>query len=346
MIPLDFSAIDGIVEAYRQRGYYPSAVCQVFNESGTLYHRAVGDVQKDTWFDIASVSKIVLTTMLLFAMEEGKLSPDSLVLDILSPDGDATRERLAGVSVRQLMTHTSGLPAWFPFYTDGRDFFIVLERVLTEMPRETGYVYSDLNFMLLGLIFSRVTGLTLRDGLHAYIHTKMDIRDIEYGPVSPALCAPSCCGNQIEKRMCAERGLSFEGWRPDGVPVRGSCNDGNAHYYWHGASGHAGVFASSDALARLCRFYMTTDRPFFREAMDTMIDGRGLGFDKGVTYPEGCGHSGFTGTAIWFSRTHHIGCVLLTNKLFCPETHTPGNTNEFRRAVFYTLLGKTPPACV
>jgi len=343
---LNFSEIDGILCAYRAQGYYPSATCQVFDEHGTLYHRSVGDAQNDTWYDIASVSKIICTTMLLFAMEEGRLTPDSFILDILHPDGPATQERLRGVTIRQMMTHTSGLPAWYPFYADGRDFYTVLEHVLSTLPRETGYVYSDLNFMLLGLVLTEVTGLTLREALDRYIHGRLGIRDIAYGPIEPSLCAPSCYGNPIEKRMCAERGLSFDGWRPDGVAVYGSCNDGNAHYYWHGASGHAGIFATSDALARLCRFYMTTDLPFFREAMDTTVGERGLGFDKSVTYPEGCGHSGFTGTAIWFSRAHHIGCVLLSNRLFFPEGHPARITNEWRRAVFYALLGRTPPASV
>ena len=58
--------------------------------------------------------------------------------------------------------------------------------------------------------------------------------------MDPALCVPSCFGNQIEKGMCRERGMAFDGWREDGAAVRGECNDGNAYYYWHGASGHAG----------------------------------------------------------------------------------------------------------
>ena len=60
---MDVSAVGRILEDYRARGYYPSAVCQVFDETHTLYRGAFGDVTEDTWFDLASVSKIICTTM-------------------------------------------------------------------------------------------------------------------------------------------------------------------------------------------------------------------------------------------------------------------------------------------
>jgi len=342
-----YSKLDTILESYRTRGYYPSAVCHVFSETDTLYHKSFGDVTPDTWFDLASVSKIICTTMLLCAMEEGRLTPEDLVLSHLPQDkpGPITRQRLETVTVHQLLTHTSGIVPWFPFYSDGRDFYTVLERVLSSTPAEDGMAYSDLNFMLLGLIFTQVTGLSLREGLDKYIKPIVG-DEIAYGPIDPSLCAPTCYGNQIEQRMCAERGLTFGGWRPNGVEVRGSCNDGNAYYYWGGASGHAGVFATSTALMRLCRFYLTTDKPFFLRAMEETVFQRGLGFDKTDVFPEGCGHTGFTGTSIWISRKNHIGAVILTNKFFRKEGSPPGSSHEFRREIHYTLLGQSVPTTV
>lgn len=337
---MEFDRIDRILEDYRERGYYPSAVCQIFDKEKTLYHKSFGGASPHTWFDLASVSKIVCTTMVLFLMEEGSLSLQDMALAHLPVEelGPVAEKRLRDVTIARLMTHTSGIVPWYPFYADGRDFYAVLEHVLDVSPAEEGMAYSDLNFMLLGQIFSHVTGLTLREGLEKYIKKGMGISEIAYGPVEPSLCAPSCYGNQIEKRMCAERGIVFEGWRPDGAEVRGSCNDGNAYYYWKGASGHAGTFGSSRALTELCQFYMKTERSSFLHAMETDICGRGLGFDRSDVYPEGCGHSGFTGTSIWFSRKYDIGAVILTNKYFCPEGQTVGNSNEFRRAVHYALL--------
>ena len=121
-VPLDFTQIGSILEDYRQRGYYPSAVCQVFDGTHTLCHRAFGAVSPDTWFDLASVSKIICTTMLLFAMEEGRLAPEDRVLDLLPAEapGPVTRERLRETTVLQLMTHTSGIVPWNTFWTPHR----------------------------------------------------------------------------------------------------------------------------------------------------------------------------------------------------------------------------------
>lgn len=342
---MDQALIDHILEDYRRRGYYPSAVCHVFDGTRILYQRALGDAALNTWFDLASVSKIICTTMLLSAMEEGRLAPGDRALDHLPQEapGPVTRQRLRDVTIRQLMTHTSGIVPWYPFYADGRDFYTVLEHVLAAAPPEPGMAYSDLNFMLLGLIFSHVTGLTLREGLERYIKESLDISEMSYGPVAPSLCAPTCYGNQIEQRMCAERGISFHGWRPNGVEVRGTCNDGNAYYFWNGASGHAGVFATAAALTRLCQFYLTTQKKYFLQAMSETVCERGLGFDKSNVYPDGCGHSGFTGTSLWISREHQLGAVILTNKFYRTEGEPPGNSNEFRRAVHYAALGRTPP---
>lgn len=113
---MDVSAVGRILEDYRARGYYPSAVCQVFDETHTLYRGAFGDVTEDTWFDLASVSKIICTTMLLAAMDEGRLAPEDRVLDRLPAGlpGPVTLRRLADVTILQLMTHTSGIVPWYP----------------------------------------------------------------------------------------------------------------------------------------------------------------------------------------------------------------------------------------
>lgn len=345
---MDSEQLREILEHYLKLGYYPSAVCRVFDATGTNLSCTVGDARENSWFDMASISKIVLTTMLLHAMDEGLLSPETPLADVLPKEalGHVARERLRDVRIQHLMTHTSGIVPWFPFYADGfreRPFFENLEYVLSVTSPEQGVSYSDLNYMLLGEVLRFVTGLTLREALEKYIRCGLGIRDIAYSPVDPELCVPSCYDNCIEKKKVADQGLKFSDWRQDGVAVRGTCNDGNAFYYWGGASGHAGIFATAEALEELCRHYLTTTNPIFLNAMEEHAPGRGLGFDTSLTYPEGCGHSGFTGTALWISRKHGIGAVLLANRLAFPDGHTCGNMNEVRRAVFYALLGRTAP---
>ncbi len=336
-----------ILEHYLHLGYYPSAVCRVFGPEETLFSCTVGDAGDNSWYDLASVSKIVLTTMLLSVMEAEKILPDTPVLRFLpqSTLGPAARSRLDGLSLQQLLTHTSGIVPWFPFYADGfrnRPFLDGLDEVLSTTPKEEGVSYSDLNFMLLAEVLCRCTGLPLREALETFIRCGLHVEEIAYSPVEPSLCVPGCFDNCIEKKMVAERHLTFSDWRPDGVPVLGECNDGNAFYYWGGASGHAGLFATAKALETLCQLYLTTDRPLFLQAMQEHAPGRGLGFDTGPTYPDGCGHSCFTGTGIWISRSRRMGAVLLANRLAFPDGHTTGNMNEVRRAVFYGLAGRTP----
>jgi len=337
--------MDAIVSGYVERKYFPSAVLSVYDHRGVRALSAFGDAAPDTWYDLASVTKIVTTTLVLFEIEKGHLSMHSPVLSLLPAEkcGNITKERLSGVTVLDLMTHHSGLIAWYPFYCDGGPFYSVLEHALAASERQTGFVYSDLNFMLMGEIFQFVSGMDLRQGVDRYIHDELGIAEIEYGPIEPSKCAVSSYGNQIEKRMCRERGLSFHGWREDGKPIRGACNDGNAFYYWHGVSGHAGTFGTAAGLSQLGLFYLNCDRPVFLKALDVMRDGRGLGFDRSIIFPDGHGHNGFTGTAIWFSRKHDLGAVLLTNKWAWPDGHAPGATNEARVDVFYHLLGQPVP---
>ncbi len=128
----DFDRVTTILEGYREKGYFPSAVCQVFDKERILYHHALGEARPDSWFDLASVSKVLCTTMLLFAMGEGRLAPGDRLLDHLPEGrpGPSTRERLKDTTIRQLMTHTSGILAWYPFYSDGGDFYAILERLM------------------------------------------------------------------------------------------------------------------------------------------------------------------------------------------------------------------------
>jgi CubicO group peptidase (beta-lactamase class C family) len=145
----------------------------------------------------------------------------------------------------------------------------------------------------------------LREDLVQPLH----LGNMTYLPDKSLPIVPSCYGNPIEEKMCRERNLSFSFFRPADRPVRGEVNDGNAHYYFGGVSGHAGIFADAAAWERLCRFCMNSKDPLLLEAQKEQpgADGRGLGFQTGMSYPHGCGHTGFTGTGIYFSAKYKRG---------------------------------------
>ena len=254
-------------------------------------------------------------------------------------------ERLKGITLYHLLTHTSTLAAWYPFYSRwGEDFFTVLKYALQHTEPTRGMVYSDLNFMLLGKLIERIQGKPLEACLREDLVEPLGLGNMTYLPDPKTPIVPSCFGNPIETRMCAERGIAFKDFRPLGKPVRGEANDGNCHYYFNGVSGHAGIFADALAYERLCRYYMTAAVPLLIEAQreQTGAPGRGIGFQTGISYPHGCGHTGFTGTGIYFSREYDIGVVSFTNRLFYPQENENA-TWEFRRALHeaaFALAGR------
>lgn len=321
------------------RGYFPSAVVHVFNRAETLCTAVLGPVTVDTVYDVASVSKIATSTQVLLAIEEGKFRLEDAILDVLPGlSNDALlRERLVGVTVFRLLTHTSTIADWYPFYAETGDFAHVLHIALSRTAPVEGMVYSDLNFMLLGKLLEATYGMPLDQCLQENLVRPLSLGRMTYHPSSDWDIAPSCYGNPIEEEMCRERGISFAGWRPH-EPVIGQANDGNAYYYYGGVAGSAGVFADAAAYENLCRFYMNTDSPLLLSAQEEHAPTRGLGLQVSDMYPEGCGHTGFTGTSIYFSRKLNIGVVAFTNRLFFKEKNT-NMTNDFRRALHRAVVG-------
>ena len=339
--------IEDLTARYQAAGYFPSACVRVFNKTETLACACVGGAKEDSLFDVASLTKIATATQVLRLVSAGKLSLDEdaqAYLPALRAD-PYLRERTRGITLRRLLTHTSSLPAWYPFYTRaGEDFYTVLAFALRAMEPAEGVEYSDLNFMLLGKLLEEVRRKSLERCLEEDLRQPLGLGAITYRPDKALPLIPSCYGNPIEEGMCRERGLSFAGFRPKDRPVIGEVNDGNAHYCFHGVSGHAGIFAAAEAYQRLCQYYMNETDPLLIEAQREQpgAPGRGLGLQTGISYPHGCGHTGFTGTGIYFSTSANVGAVSFTNRLFYP-TENPNATWEFRRALHeavYALAGE------
>lgn len=334
--------IQDLLARYREVGYFPSASVRVFNAHETLATACTGDAQEDSLFDVASLTKIATTTRVLLAVERGHLALDTAVADCfdeIRKDAWLAR-RFEGVTLRMLLTHTSTLTPWFPFYSRrDEDFWQVLRYALEHTEVVQGMEYSDLNFMLLGELLNRISRTTLNEGLQSELVELLGLGRMMYHPPLEAHIIPSCYDNTIEMQMCADRNITFDGFRPLDTEVRGTVNDGNAHYFFHDEAGHAGIFADTQAYAKLCQFYMNSPSSLLRAAQKEQPGAptRGLGFQTGTAYPHGCGHTGFTGTSIYFSAEHDIGVVAFTNRLFF---HQPSgqNTGEFRRALHESVL--------
>jgi CubicO group peptidase (beta-lactamase class C family) len=226
------------------------------------------------------------------------------------------------MTLQSLLTHSSGLPAWFPFYTRKESFWNILETVLSKCPVEEGMVYSDLGFMLLGESVIAVSGRTLPQNLDALNHALGT--SFTYNPKKSGLCVETEAGNRIEKRMCEGRGVSFDGFRDTLVSIHGEVNDGNAFYFWGGVSGHAGVFGTAEDLLKLGGLYLGDGKingvvlippGFIGQSTIDHGGGRGLMWDLSDIFPCGFGHTGFTGTSLYLCPEKGLAAAILTNRL-------------------------------
>lgn len=325
--------LDLIINKYIKEEYFPSAVCHVFNGSKTFYNKAFGNVNTDTIFDVASLSKIVTTTEILMLIDEGKINLEgkiSTYLPIINKY-QTLKERLKHVTIERLLTHNSGIIDWYPFYAEEGTVFDVMDKAIGKYEKFEGTLYSDLNFMLLGEIIKVATGLTLEESLDKYIKEPLSIKNMCYCPKNRTNIAPTSYGNIIEEEMCKERNIQFHNWRSHDEAFVGEVNDGNSYYFFNGVAGHAGIFADVQAYVDLCRYYMTSGSELIKNSMKEHREGRGLGWQVTELYPYGCGHSGFTGTSLWICREKNIAAVIFTNRLYTKgETK---NLNNFRKEI-------------
>ncbi|GAA5191491.1 serine hydrolase domain-containing protein [Rugosimonospora acidiphila] len=250
-------------------GHHPaSAIAGVRTDSGTEVEAGgwaklpVGDapgvpMARETLLDLASVTKVASTTTLAMRLvAAGQLSLEAPARRYL-PDFDG--EGKDGVTVEQLLTHTAGLPPWWPLYCETRDRDTALERAqalpLAAKPG-TEWRYSDLGLILAGHIVERITTLNLADAFRRLVAEPLGLTAV-YGPVPAERAAAGGDSDAYEFGMIATGEPhpvpfttdSFTGWRRG--ELRGVANDGNAAHALGGVAGHAGLFATVDDLLTL-----------------------------------------------------------------------------------------------
>ncbi len=347
MTQISFLETDKLIEQYHQKEYFPDASYAIFSTDKILHQGVCGRAASDTWFDLASLTKLYTSTAVLKLINQGDVTLKDSPADRLPIRKEylALYELLKPVTIEELLTHTSGLLPWFPFYTQKKDFYPVLEDLLIREPRLEGMNYSDINFILLGKIIEQCLNCNLPEAL-----SKLGLSMPEgpaYFPAGDPLqrrlleedkIAISSYGNGIEEKMCADRSLSFAAFRSSSIPVIGQPNDGNCWYYFRGISGHAGLFAPVSALVKLGQLYLSSNDPLLKEAMEDRGMGRGLGFEVDEKYPMGCGHTGFTGTSLWLSPQNGVGAAMLTNRLAYEGGQQAKDLSIFRKEFHRSVL--------
>ncbi len=337
-----------LVEEFMIQDVFPGAVIG-FDTGTSRYTRAWGYAHKShtkmretLYFDIASVTKLFTAAAVFRLMDSGQLYEHTKILSLLPWSDPIVRSALSETDVGSLLTHHSGLRAWYPLYTRaGDDVEKILSDLLGERVPAREMVYSDLNFILLGIILEHLTGQRLDRAIRSLVLDPLHLAQTTYTP-DPAHCVPTETGNTIEKGMVSDLGLTYTGWRPDEA-IRGQCNDGNAFYYFHGLAGHAGLFSTAEDLLTFGRAFCTPQSTFLsRSLMEKVLTERGgdrlYGFQCGNLYPSGgFGHTGFTGTYLYMQPELGIVITVLTSRL---QNTPPGNLNRFRTEVVKALLAQ------
>ncbi|MFL5800846.1 MAG: serine hydrolase domain-containing protein [Roseiflexaceae bacterium] len=243
--------IDTIVADAIGRRIFPGAVVLVarggeishFAAYGSTMYDAIGSrpVARDTIYDIASLTKVFTATAALCLVDRGQL-------DLYTPAAAYLPElRAPGITVFQLLTHTSGLDIRLSTLREsGRDG--VLAAAYTAEPRRppgAAVAYTNVNSLLLGEIVARLHGASLDSALRALVVDPLGLRDTQFCP--PAGLLPRIAPTEID-----------ESWR--GGLVHGSVHDESAHALG-GVAGHAGLFSTAADLYLLCRMWLDDRRP-------------------------------------------------------------------------------------
>lgn len=315
--------LDAIVEDAMQAGQVPGAVLLVWHDGQVVYRKAFGmrslephreAMTVDTVFDIASLTKVVATTVAVMQLvQKGEIRVNEPVAKYIPEFGQNGKE---DVTIRQLLTHFSGLGEDLDLTQpwQGRDTGLQMAYAQKLIdPPGSRFLYSDINFLVLGSLVERVSGMELEQYCREHIFAPLAMTETRFLPPPSWLVKVAPTQYDEHDHM-----------------LRGIVHDPTARRMG-GVAGHAGVFSTADDLSKLAQFLLgggAVLSPLMIEKMTTPEQPptatvlRGFGWDidspfssnRGDLLPVGgFGHTGFTGTSMWIDPTTRTFIILLTN---------------------------------
>jgi len=310
-----------LVRAAVADGRVPGAALGVVTRDGARALRVTGHaalvpeaeaLTADHWWDLASLTKVIATTPAILALADaGALALDRPLTDAIP---DLRQYDVEGAAERRLtfadcLAHRTHLPAVWPIYTYGDDPARLRALVLQREWQAGPAVYSDINFILLGIAVERLTGMGL-DGW----------------PLGPGLSFGPPPGPAVASEACT--------WR--GRVLRGEVHDENAAALG-GAAGHAGLFGTvAGVLDFAAGVLREGDLRLFTQVHGARTlgwDGRHRGWPGGGRCSDATiGHTGFTGTGLWIDPARGLAWTLLTNRVH-PTRHRDSGIFALRPAV-------------
>lgn len=374
---IDFSQVDTLIENDIKAGF-PGAVLAIVKAGKVLKLTAYGDakqyqqndlmllrpepMQTNTLFDLASNTKIFATNFALMKLvSEGQLNINNRVSDYLTEyQGDGRELR----QVKDLLTHKAGYPPVFDFHRKdtryGEAFFsqasdTTKQLLLTSVPLASEpsaqHVYSDIDYMILGVLIERISGQPLDEYLEQHIYAPLKLKNTLFNPLKKGFNRQQFAATELSGNTRDGR-IHFDNIRTN--VLQGQVHDERAYYSLDGVAGHAGLFSNAPDLVVLCQVLLNKggygDTQIFNASSlaqfltpQSSDETYGLGFRLAgnnqarrwhfgpYASAQAYGHTGWTGTVTVIDPAYDLAIILLTN-----ARHTPIKGTEKR----YQFVGK------
>jgi CubicO group peptidase (beta-lactamase class C family) len=378
------SEIDAIIQTQIEQAKIPGAVIQIRKGNEIILKKAYGFAQIKDFngkilanpekttinhlYDIASLTKVIgTTTAIMLLVDAGKINVDDKVGKYIQGFNQVDKK---DITIRHLLTHTSGLYDWYPLYyrcKNKAETYKFIEELPLKFPLGEGRHYSDLGFTILGEIIEKVSNKPLNIFMEENIFKPLKMSNTTYKPNDKGLkfkIAATSHGNPYEKRMVEDAALGFKvneidpnswnGWRK--YTLKGEVNDGNAWYANEGVSGAAGIFSTVDDIQKLIDVLRNTDKKHSKSFIsektikqfltkDTFKNGLGWMMDNQNAFMKNAkedsfGHTGFTGTSIAIVPKDNLSIILLINRqnMGLQETKDYYNVNSIREKIFQSVI--------
>jgi len=326
----NFSSVENIVNDAISDSSFPGAVVLVQKHDKVIFEKAFGHftyekssprMKLNTLFDLASVSKVIsTTTCAMICIDRSLFKLDDKAAGYIPEFAQNGKEN---ITIRNLLLHNSGLPAYkryYKMYDNSEDVLKDIYATELEYPIGTKTIYSDLGIITLGKIIEKVTGKTLNEFAKQEIFIPLDMKNTMYNPPDSLkkYCAPTEYDNYWRHRQ-----------------IQGEVHDETASMLG-GVAGHAGLFSTAGDISKVLQMLLdkgtfegkriidsATVELFIKRQLEKST--RALGWD--TKSPEGSsagnlfsdisyGHTGFTGTSVWTDPTRNLFVIFLTNRVY------------------------------
>jgi N-acetylmuramoyl-L-alanine amidase len=383
----NFTKVDQLIEQDVKDGF-PGAVLLVVKDGKILKHRAYGYARKyadggeplanpikmttDTLFDIASNSKMFATNLALMKLvSEGKLDVSKRIAHYL-PDyrGGGREMRL----VKDILTHHAGYSPEVKFFSKenklGPRFYsqnkqkteqLILTKVPFAVGRNSKRMYSDTDYMLLGMLIEKITGMALDQYVEHQIYHQLGLSNTLYNPLQKGFVKNQFAATEIQGNTRGGR-IEFDNIRKE--VLQGQVHDEKAFYSLEGVAGHAGLFSTAKELGVLAQAMLNRGgygkvNLFNQNVVDQFVkpdDGDatyGLGWRRAsngerkwhfgpYASPAAFGHTGWTGTVTVIDPEYDLAIILLTNarhsKIEGDDKHYQFSGKEFETGKYGSVI--------